>query len=90
VRIRLEGTEAEITAAAARLATVLTVEEASDFFPNRRRGAKYVPPATAGGPVVGRVYLTVTVLAPGAPVRAEAERTDQARRLPPASRKEIR
>jgi hypothetical protein len=65
VRIRREGTEAEITAAAARLATVLTVEEASDFYPNRGRGAKYLPPVTAGGPVTGRGYLTVTAPRPG-------------------------
>ncbi|SFW50281.1 hypothetical protein [Amycolatopsis australiensis] len=89
MRIRLEGTEHEITATIARLATVLTIEDASDFYPNRRRGAKYLPP-TADVPAQGRVYLIVTAPAPSGPVRAEAERTDQARRLPPANRKEIR
>ncbi|WP_103348701.1 hypothetical protein [Amycolatopsis sp. CA-128772] len=90
MRIRLEGTEAEITAAVAQLATVLRIEDASDFYPNRPRGTRYLPPAAAGAAKQGRVYLTVTTPQETGPVRAEAERTDQPRRLPPASPKEIR
>jgi hypothetical protein len=89
VKIRVEGTEAEITAAVQLIATVLNVSEASDFYPNRRRGAKYLPPSAAA-PILGRVYLTVTAPAATGPVRAEAERTDQPHELPPVSRKELR
>ena len=79
MKIRLEGTETEIAAAAARIATVLDVQEASSFYPNRR-------PST-----LGRVYLTVvTPDSPSGPVRAESERADRGRRLPGTSRKEIR
>ncbi|QFU85721.1 hypothetical protein [Amycolatopsis sp. YIM 10] len=78
MRIRLMGTEAEIAVVAERLATVLDVQEASDFYPNR------------GASKLGRVYLTVAVPATPPTVRADAERTDQTRTLPRSGRKEIR
>lgn len=78
MKIRLEGTEAEIAAAAARIATVLDVQDASSFYPNR------------GASSLGRVYLTVASPAPPAgPVRAKSERADRARRVPGTRRKEI-
>lgn len=76
MKIRLEGTQPEITAALDRLGVVLEVQEVSRFYPNR------------GASTLGRVYLTVAPPTGGPAVRAEAERTDQ---TPAAeSRKEIR
>ncbi|MEU9687145.1 hypothetical protein [Amycolatopsis japonica] len=80
MRIRVEGTETEVAAAVAAIATVVEVQEASGFYPNR------------GASVLGRVYLTVAPLGgqPG-PVQATAERTEQPRppRIP-RGRREIR
>ena len=79
MRIRVEGTQPEITAAVERLATVLEIQEASGFDANR------------GSSVLGRVYLTVAAPPSTPAVRAEAERAEQQPcRLPPAGRKEIR
>jgi hypothetical protein len=47
MRIRVEGTEAEIAAAVERIATVVEVQEASRSYANR------------GSSMLGRVYLTV-------------------------------
>ncbi|MFE3179077.1 hypothetical protein ACFXPA_44365 [Amycolatopsis sp. NPDC059090] len=69
MRIRLMGTEAEIAAVAARIATVVEVQEVSDFYPNR------------GTSTLGRVYLTVAVPTDPGPLRATAERADDTPRL---------
>ncbi|WP_406640457.1 hypothetical protein [Amycolatopsis sp. WGS_07] len=78
MRIRLMGTEAEIAAVAERLASVLEVQEISEFYPNR------------GASVLGRVYLTVAVPTTPPVVHADAERAEQRRELPRPGRKEIR
>jgi hypothetical protein len=78
MRIRVEGTEAEIAAAVEQITTVLTVQETSRFYANR------------GSSVLGRVYLTVAAPTAGTVLRAEAERTDEPPRLPRGGRKEIR
>lgn len=79
MRIRVEGTETEIAAAVERIATVLEVQEASNFYPNR------------GSSVLGRVYLTIAAPPTTPPLRrAKSEREDQPRRLPRGNRKEIR
>lgn len=67
MRIRLEGTEAEISAVIDRLTPVLTLQEVSRFYPNR------------GASVLGRVYLTVGS-EPG-PVNAASTRADRPREL---------
>jgi hypothetical protein len=51
VQIRLSGTHEEIRAVLTALAPVLDIREASDFYPNNRRG---------GISRLGRVYLDVT------------------------------
>lgn len=48
MRIRVEGTETDTAVAAELIATVLDVQEASRFYPNR------------GASQLGRVYLTVS------------------------------
>ncbi|TWP51706.1 hypothetical protein FKR81_12620 [Lentzea tibetensis] len=68
MKIRVEGTRDETTAAVAALREVFDVHEASRFYPNR------------GDSVLGRVYLTVAAHTARV-VRATAARTD---RLPPA------
>ncbi|SEB48603.1 hypothetical protein SAMN04489727_2156 [Amycolatopsis tolypomycina] len=82
MRIRVEGTEAEIAAAVAVITTVLDVQEASGFYRNR------------GASKLGRVYLTVVAPAsPAGPVQATAERADRPQsnsRVPTRHRKEIR
>lgn len=82
MRIRVEGTETEVAAAVAVIATVIQVQEASGFYPNR------------GASTLGRVYLTaVPPTTPAGPVQATADRTDAPRtpRVPRVrGRKEIR
>ncbi len=64
MRVRVEGTPAETTAAVARIATVLDVQETSRFYPNR------------GSSQLGRIYLTTA--APGAgPIHVPADRADR-------------
>lgn len=63
MRIRLEGTRAEVDAAVPALAHGFEVQEVSGFYPNR------------GASVLGRVYVTATVL-PAHIVRARATRLD--------------
>ena len=77
MRIRVEGTRAEVDAATEVLRQVLDVQEVSGFYPNR------------GASVLGRVYLTVA--APTAPttVRACAERITTRKQITPAPGKEI-
>jgi hypothetical protein len=64
VKIRLMGTREDINAVLPVLTAVLTVQEVSDFYPNR------------GKSQLGRVYLDITGPAPHV-VRAEAVRADQ-------------
>ena len=78
MRIRVEGTEAEIAAAVERIATVVEVQEASRCYANR------------GSSMLGRVYLTVVAPTPGTVIEAEAEHADEPRRLPGVGRKENR
>ncbi|MFE0027074.1 hypothetical protein [Amycolatopsis sp. NPDC059021] len=75
MKIRLMGTRTEIAAVVTRLATVLDVQEVSDFYPNR------------GASALGRVYLTIATPTDPTTVRADAERADRPG-LP--GRKEIR
>lgn len=63
MKIRLEGTRAEVDDAAQALALGFEVQEVSGFYPNR------------GASVLGRVYVTATVL-PADLVRARATRLD--------------
>ncbi|HYQ66160.1 DUF1942 domain-containing protein [Actinophytocola sp.] len=65
MKIRLMGTRADINTVLPVLTAVLTVQEVSDFHPNR------------GTSVLGRVYLDVAGPAPNV-VRVEAVRTDHA------------
>jgi hypothetical protein len=76
MKIRMEGTEADIAAAIERFGPVLEIQEVSRFYANR------------GASTLCRVYLTVA--APAAPpvLHSEAERADQPRRL--RNGKEIR
>lgn len=63
MRIRLEGTRDEVDTAAQALALGFDVQEISGFYPNR------------GASVLGRVYVTATVL-PAHLIRARATRLD--------------
>lgn len=63
MKLRLMGTRDEINAVLPVLTAVLTVQEVSDFYPNR------------GNSRLGRVYLDVAGPAPSV-VRADAVRTD--------------
>lgn len=76
MKIRVEGTRAEVDATTALLGHVLDVHEVSRFYPNR------------GASVLGRVYLTVAAPNPDV-VRAWTERLDQHRQITPAPGKEI-
>jgi hypothetical protein len=81
MKIRLMGTRDEINAVLPVLTAVLTVEEVSDFRPNR------------GTSRLGRVYLDVAGARPDI-VRAEAVRADREQPrtaiTPRRERKEIR
>ncbi|NKE63287.1 hypothetical protein FXN61_43825 [Lentzea sp. PSKA42] len=63
MRIRLEGTRDEVDAAVSALAHGFEVQEVSGFYPNR------------GASVLGRVYVTATVL-PAHLIRARSTRLD--------------
>ncbi|MDX8055768.1 hypothetical protein SK571_40870 [Lentzea sp. BCCO 10_0798] len=63
MRIRLEGTRDEVENAAQALALGFEVLEVSGFYPNR------------GASVLGRVYVTATVL-PAHLLRARSTRMD--------------
>lgn len=67
MKIRIEGTQNEVTAAARLVAEVLDVHEVSRFYPNR------------GHSTLGRVYLTVGSPA-SRRVWAEATRLDRSQR----------
>lgn len=69
MRIRLEGTRAEVDAAVTALASGFEIQEVSGFYPNR------------GPSVLGRIYVTATVR-PAPTVRARSTRLDTD---PPAS-----
>jgi hypothetical protein len=67
VKLRVEGTEQEISEGVALLALVFDLHEVSKFYPNRGRS------------VLGRVYVTAV---PRTVTRADAERTDTRNRPP--------
>lgn len=77
MRIRVEGTRAEVDATTALLGHVLDVHEVSRFYPNR------------GASVLGRVYLTVAAPAAPTTVRAKSERITARKQITPAPGKEI-
>jgi hypothetical protein len=63
MKIRIEGTPAEVDVLVDALRDVVDVREVSRFYPNR------------GSSVLGRVYVDVT--APARVVRAKATRADR-------------
>jgi len=76
MRIRVEGTRAEVDTATALIGQVLEVQEVSGFYPNR------------GASLLGRVYLTVASPTTTV-VRARAERLGKGTQITSTPGKEI-
>lgn len=74
MKIRVEGTRAEVDAAVQQVRLVLNVQEVSHFYPNR------------GASTLGRVYLTIGPSTSAPPVRADAARADRPHRTLEAGR----
>ncbi|MCP2257960.1 hypothetical protein LX15_001647 [Streptoalloteichus tenebrarius] len=81
MKIRLEGTQNEIAAAAVLIARVLNVREVSRFYPNHGESTLGRVYLTVGSPVTRSVRAEATRLdRRQRPVRAEATRLDRPQR----------